>query len=47
MRSTIHLVSAADGLALRPLVQPVLDRDLFTNHTHGRPTRERDDQRDR
>jgi hypothetical protein len=39
MRSTIHLVSAADGLALRPLVQPVLDRDLFANHTHGRSMR--------
>lgn len=26
MRSTIHLVSAADCLALRPVVQPVLDR---------------------
>ena len=37
MRSTIHLVSAADALALRPLVQPALDRDLFTNHpTAGR-----------
>lgn len=39
MRSTIHLVSAADARTLRPLVQPVLDRDLFTNHTHGRPMR--------
>ena len=28
MRSTIHLVSAADCLALRPLVQPVLDAEL-------------------
>ncbi|MEU4802684.1 winged helix DNA-binding domain-containing protein [Actinosynnema sp. NPDC023587] len=35
MRSTIHLVTAADALALRPLVQPALDRDLFHNHTHG------------
>ncbi|MEV8635436.1 winged helix DNA-binding domain-containing protein [Streptosporangium sp. NPDC051023] len=39
MRSTIHLVSAADALTLRPLVQPVLDRDLFRNHTHGPPIR--------
>jgi hypothetical protein len=28
MRSTIHLVSAEDSLALRPLVQPILDRTL-------------------
>jgi hypothetical protein len=37
MRATIHVVSAADALTLRPLLQPVLDRDLFANHTHGRP----------
>ncbi|MBB6399169.1 hypothetical protein BKA00_006083 [Actinomadura coerulea] len=37
MRSTIHLVSARDCLWLRPLAQPVLDRDLFSNHTHGEP----------
>ncbi|MEU6153773.1 winged helix DNA-binding domain-containing protein [Actinosynnema sp. NPDC047251] len=34
MRSTIHLVTPADALGLRPLVQPALDRDLFHNHTH-------------
>jgi hypothetical protein len=34
MRGTIHLVSARDCLALRPLVQPVLDRAL--NTTFGR-----------
>ena len=28
MRSTIHLVTAADCLALRPVLQPVLDRGL-------------------
>src|ERR1022692_3198714 len=28
MRGTIHLVSAGDGLRLRPLVQPVMDRAL-------------------
>jgi hypothetical protein len=39
MRSTIHLVSAADALAIRPLVQPVLDRELFTNYIHGRSMR--------
>lgn len=37
MRSTIHLVTAEDARALRPLVQPVLDRDLFRNQTHGKP----------
>jgi hypothetical protein len=42
MRSTIHLVSTADALALRPLVQPALDRDLFANHTHGRAMRDLD-----
>ncbi|NUT53062.1 MAG: winged helix DNA-binding domain-containing protein [Saccharothrix sp.] len=39
MRSTIHLVTAADALALRPVVQPALDRDLFRNYTHGRDMR--------
>lgn len=29
MRNTIHLVSARDGLTLRPLVQPAIDRNLF------------------
>ncbi|WP_367131317.1 winged helix DNA-binding domain-containing protein [Saccharothrix sp. HUAS TT1] len=42
MRSTIHLLTAADALALRPVVQPALDRDLFRNHTHGREARELD-----
>src|ERR1700733_1608181 len=28
MRGTIHLVSARDGLTLRPVLQPVLDRAL-------------------
>jgi hypothetical protein len=34
MRGTIHLVSARDGLTLRPVLQPVLDRAL--NATFGR-----------
>jgi hypothetical protein len=32
MRSTIHLVTAADCLAFRPLMQPLLDRVLNANH---------------
>ncbi|MEU8419551.1 winged helix DNA-binding domain-containing protein [Micromonospora sp. NPDC048835] len=36
MRSTIHVIGAAEAAWIRPLVQPVLDRDLFANHTHGR-----------
>lgn len=35
MRSTIHLVTASDARALRDLVQPVLDKDLYSNGTHG------------
>lgn len=35
MRSTIHLVTARDCLALRPVIQPPLDRDLFRNSTYG------------
>jgi hypothetical protein len=33
MRGTIHLVSAADCLRLRPLMQPVLERALATTFT--------------
>lgn len=36
MRATIHLVSSRDFVALRPLVQPALERDVFTNQTFGR-----------
>jgi hypothetical protein len=34
MRNTVHLVSARDCLALRPLVQPVLDRGLYASRAH-------------
>ena len=33
MRNTVHLVSARDYLALRPLVQPAIDRGLRANRT--------------
>lgn len=36
MRSTIHLLTPRDAHGLRPVVQPVLDRDLFTNQLHGK-----------
>jgi hypothetical protein len=36
MRATIHLVSDRDFLALRPAVQPVLERDVYGNATYGR-----------
>jgi len=42
MRSTIHLVTPDDCLTLRPLVQPVLDRDLFSNSNHGAVVRDLD-----
>jgi hypothetical protein len=36
MRGTIHLVTAADALVLRPAVQPALERDVYGNTTFGR-----------
>jgi hypothetical protein len=36
MRSTVHLVSARDALALRPLVAPLLERQLFSGSPWGR-----------
>ena len=33
MRSTVHLASIDDALAFRPVVQPVLDWELFRNKT--------------
>jgi hypothetical protein len=35
MRGTIHLVTARDAAALRPVIQPVLDRELFATRTWG------------
>lgn len=40
MRGTVHLVSAADGLALRPLAQPMLTK--FLTAAHGPRLREVD-----
>jgi hypothetical protein len=41
MRTTIHTVTAADALALRPLLQPVLDR-TFSGTAWGRRLRGQD-----
>ena len=35
MRGTVHLLAADDARLLRPLVQPVLDRDLRLNALHA------------
>ncbi len=36
MRATIHLVSSRDFLAIRPLIQPRLEREVYQNQTYGR-----------
>ena len=41
MRTTIHTVTAADALALRPLLQPVLDR-TFSGTAWGQRLRGQD-----
>lgn len=35
MRGTVHLVTARDARGLRPLTQPIYDRDLRTNTLHA------------
>ncbi|SEC02399.1 Winged helix DNA-binding domain-containing protein [Amycolatopsis tolypomycina] len=37
MRGTVHLVTAADALAWRPVVQGIYDRDLKQNALHAAP----------
>ncbi|MGN9910469.1 winged helix DNA-binding domain-containing protein [Phytohabitans sp. LJ34] len=37
MRGTVHLVTARDARGLRPLTQPIYDRDLRTNTMHAAP----------
>ena len=41
MRGTIHLVSADDALLLRPVIQPVLDRELLARPDVGAGHRRR------
>ena len=36
LRSTIHLVTARDCLALRPVLNPVLERNLYVGSPYGR-----------
>lgn len=36
MRATIHLVSARDCLALRPVMQPILERTFYSSSPFGR-----------
>ena len=43
MRATIHLVTARDSLTLLPVVQPVLERDLYGNSTYSKDRLARDE----
>lgn len=42
MRSTLHLLTADDALLLRPLSQPVLDREMARHPDHGARLRRSD-----
>jgi hypothetical protein len=42
MRAIIHLVTARDSLTLLPVVQPVLERDLYGNSTYSKDRLARD-----
>ncbi|KAA0022554.1 winged helix DNA-binding domain-containing protein [Antrihabitans cavernicola] len=39
MRGTVHLLTGADAMVLRPLTQPVMRRDLSTNAEHAEALR--------
>jgi hypothetical protein len=43
MRAIIHLVTARDSLTLLPVVQPVLERDLYGNSTYSKDRLARDE----
>jgi hypothetical protein len=42
MRNTVHLVTADDGLKLRPLAQPAIDRNLYTGSANRAAVKEID-----
>jgi hypothetical protein len=42
MRNTVHLVTADDGLKLRPLTQPAIDRNLYTGSANRAAVKEID-----
>ena len=42
MRNTVHLVTADDGLKLRPLAQPAIDRKLYTGSANRAGVKEID-----
>jgi hypothetical protein len=42
MRATVHLVTARDALRLRTIIQPVLERSLYTSSPFGRQVKDVD-----